>query len=272
MGKKELKRNLTDYINKITRLMEKHESLTSHVLLANLYLLYKIYPWQIIPQPTSKRGIIDFFYLPDKEDYNVFIEMKKFLSLSEEKTSSASKYLRIKFPKALKKIGRKDGKRLLLVTDLHSLAISVRQKEWGKTSKGNYVHIIHGISGKNCSEEIARWLKMPSGEAYRIVLWDDKVNRCEFIFDLLKKKNSHLYNKIYSSWCAVLNVGGRSWPEKFLKAYCAQSNKLEKGVPPEHMEAVRQVFSKPRINSLVKKSFTDCGVKFKQGPTKSLFS
>lgn len=272
MGKKKITQELKQFTDEITKLMSKHESLTSHVLLAYLYLLHKIYPWHIIPQPTSKRGIIDFFYLPHDKDYNVFVEMKKFLSLSEDKILSTSKYLKIKFPQALKKLGRIDGKRLLLVTDLHTITVSVRQKERGKTSKGNYVIEIPGIPGKNCSDEVAKWLKMSCGEANRIVLWDDAKNRYELIHNLIKTKNTNLYKKTYDAWCLQLNVRGKGWPEKYLKAFCAKAGLSKKAVPPRHIEAVEEVFSKTKINSLVKKTFTDYGVIFRQGRTKYLFS
>lgn len=273
MGKKKKKQSLDQYVRGVTGLMSKYESLTSHVLLAYLYFVHNIYPWHLIPQPTSERGIIDFFYLPAEHNFNVFVEMKKFHSLNNQKISSASKYLKVKFPKALKNLKRTDGVRLLIVTDLQTISVSIRTKQWGRTSKSDYTLHIPGKPGEECSQQVAAWLGKTVGDVSRIITWDNEGNRFDFINEKLKKRDQDLFKSVYKVWLKKMNTaGGRGWPAKFSTAYRAKCGMTGKIVPSDHIDAIEETFGDSRIKAAVKKAFEQESVVFKQGPMKSIFA
>jgi len=264
---------LDEYARRSSKLLNQSESVTSHLLLSKLYYQGGIYPWDVVPQPNCKRGIIDFFYLPRDKSFNVFIEMKKFLSLNQKKSDRASKYMKGPFPEALDLFNRIDGIRLLLVTDLRNIGVSVRQKGWGKTSRLYSLPLVQTHDVNDCTKRITDWLGRSSGKCCRLVIWDDQKNRQQVVLkELNKGYRSELYKLIYTRWLKRLDCnGGPGWPKKFKRAYKVQCNMLKKYVPPQHLEKIVEVFNEARVKEIVKKRFELLGVTFRRGRLKSMF-
>lgn len=264
---------LLGYTDRVSESMSRSESITSHVLLSYLYLLNRIYPWQIVPQPNSKRGIIDFFYLPRESEFNVFVEMKKFRAMDSRRANAASKYLKVPFPKELNKLDRTDGVRLLIVTDLRSIRIHVRQKHWGQTKRAYSLKPIEFETAEECSRAIGDWLQISSGEAFRRVIWDEPENRMHVVYEELRRgKKSRLYKEVYSSWLDEIgSKGWGGWPRRFLKAFEARCQWNNKHVPPNQLAAITNVFRKSATRRLVKEYLEGFGIRFRPGPFTSIF-
>lgn len=262
---------LDSYANRFSKLMSKYESVTTHVMLAYLYSLNKIHPWNVVPQANTKRGIIDFFYMPKDERFNIIVEVKKFLWLDATKQTAGKKYLKGPFPSELKHRDRKEGIRLLILTDFKSVRVSMRNKEIKKTSRTYSLPIKRYDTCRSCSDEISRWFRSKPGSVCREILWDDKQNRYMVVFNYIKK-NSEFSKRLYKRWLQETGMkGGRGRKKQFVAAFKAKIDLSHKHVDPNHLHALKAVFDDENIKIFVKDLFKDLGVEFQRGPIHSIF-
>jgi hypothetical protein len=264
-------KDLDNYARILSRDMHKSESINTHVLLSYLFFYKKIKPWRIIPQPHSKRGIIDFMYFPENEKYNIFIEMKRFRTLDDSKYGNELYYLTGGFPDIPLDYNRVDETRLLLITDLRKLFIAIRQTKWGEKTRSYFLPVKEFQEIKECIDELDLWLKKDSKNAARIILWDDIENRLAIVYHRMKRKE--FSNIIYNEWLSALGEKGRKGMHgKFKQACKVKFKKINQHANPNYLDALERAFNGPKTKDTVREVFEEKGVGFSKGPLKSIFA
>jgi hypothetical protein len=254
------------YVEQAKPLLTSSESATSHVLVCLLTTLQRIKPYDLFPQVRGTRGIIDFIYMPKGiKDVNFFIELKKYGSLKGDHAGQKNKYLKGKLPQPLGKFGRKDGWRVLILTDLRHTEILVRKTE-KRGKKRAYRYPLPPGDVFEVAGQIKEWLVMERGTLCRTVLWEQNTNRFDIVLrDLKKRANLTLGKLAYQLWLNTLRMkGGKGKPKRFKDAFRAAYVKDLPRVPPDDINAVKQVFEEHKVQELIRKLFKGYGVKFKK--------
>lgn len=206
--KKTTTSNLNAYFSilKENKILQKNESVTSHIFVAYLYERLKIKPYELFPQGHGKRGIIDFVYLPKDKDINILVEIKPYgtigsLGKIDNKIKQLRKYMKTK-QKELKLIGRSNNWTIGIITDLINIKVVFRNTKWG--SKTNeYLILEKSFSDINkffkSAEIKAIFNKDLDKRFISRKLWKEDINRYKAIYELLKKYKD-LSNGICKKW------------------------------------------------------------------------
>lgn len=127
-----IKSNLLGYLNQVSKVAIKKESVTSHIFLSFLTQVSKISVTNLIPQGASKKGQIDYIYFQPKTNNTFFFELKAYGTLKKEVVSLSRQehkylYSPIKDLNIIDK--RLDIERYLIISDLLSTYITYRSKK-----------------------------------------------------------------------------------------------------------------------------------------------
>lgn len=204
------------YLDLIQKEASKKESMTSHLFISYLYKSTSVKFYNLIPQGSSKKGQIDYLYMPPNRNVNMFVEIKSYghIHLNEKTHQKARKQtlLRMKsnkkgtFPDILKRFDREDIWRIGLLTDLRNTYIFLRNKKYSTPIFEFALDFLNTdfISIKEIFKKLKQDLFIFSSN-FKIskfcheIIWNIVENRYKLIyFELIKDKK--LKNKIYIEW------------------------------------------------------------------------
>lgn len=258
-------------IKLFARELSKNESFVSHIFLSLIYSVTNIKSYELIPQGKSKKGLIDFLYLPrERNGISYTIELKRYKSINKDRLHNDQMYRYLTSGiNELKILKRKDTWRVGIICDLNSFVICLRKME--KNNKTGIYYDDIKVFDEDF-KQFANTFKETVNEkiekiAYNI-FWKKRENR----FDIVKRelgKNKIFHKSVYDCWLKKVSetekqniTGGRGWPEIFNKAYkyALKNNKIDHTF---YSGEVRKVFGEKKIIEEVKDIFEDkYGVNF----------
>ena len=262
---------LINTIKLFARELSKNESFVSHIFLSLIYSVTDIKSYELIPQGKSKKGLIDFLYLPrERKEISYTIELKRYKSINKDRLPKAQmeKYLKSGINE-LQILKRKDTWRVGIISDLNSFIICLRKME--KNNKTGIYYDDIKVFDEDF-KQFANTFKETVNEkiekiAYNI-FWKKRENRFDIVKEELSK--SKIFHKsVYDCWLKQVSAtekqninGGRGWPEKFQKAckYALENSKIDQTF---YSGEVRKVFGEKKIIKEIKTIFEDkYGVNF----------
>lgn len=277
--KNQARDDVMNYAHTMLEKLGKSESLTSHLFIAGIYHLTDINPLHLLPQSefetSSRRGLIDYVYMPPMaNDLNVFIELKKYNSISRESdhTKQVLAYLRSPFPSELTLFERKDNWRLGILTDLVSTYLYLRKKQWGNTTQVYSLPCIQSNSLaqiSNLFDILNEVLKLPVGLICHRFLWENLSNRFQILATTLSDENSSISRLAYAEWLKIIgSSGGRGWPKHFVRTFEAayDSSKHTSDITFDQIEGIKKSFNDKHVRKEIKNLFiTSYNVDFGKG-------
>jgi len=252
--------------------LSNNESFVSHIFVSLIYLSAGIKSYELIPQGKSKRGLIDFLYLPKKlKDISYTVELKGYKSLNKDSVSAKTqmnKYLKSGI-RVLKKLKRNDIWRVGIICDLNTIVVCLRRTEWKNKTK------IYYDEPKVFNEDLKRFsitfkniVNENIGKLANNIFWKKRYNRFDIVIKELKN-NKMFYNKIFVLWkkqvCKtekrdISRSKGLNIKFKSSYKYALETRKTDKA---HYSGEVIKVFSEPKIMKEIKYIFEkDYGVNF----------
>jgi len=191
---------------KEAKILQSNESITSHIFISYLYKKLKLKPFDLYPQGHTKRGPVDYAFLPKNNDLLVIVELKPYGSIGtisdiEKKMSQLKSYMK-ETPKELKKIGRLNTWTIGAITDLLNIKIVFRNTKWGnktneyiitKESFSSFSDMLKSIEFKNLFKSNLKTNYISDK------LWKNRSNRYKAIFELYKYHKND-FNEIRDKW------------------------------------------------------------------------
>lgn len=210
--------NLIDYFSllKEKKILQRNEAITSHIFVSFLYEKLKVKPFELYPQGHSKRGPVDYAFMPKENDILVIVEIKPYGSIKtlnniENKMNQLKAYMK-KTPNELKKIERINSWTIGIITDLINIKIVFRKTKWGNKTSEYYIMkepFSNFLDLLKSSEIKSIFNNQLNNKYLSNKLWKDQINRYKAIFEL--------YNKYESDFKDIRDKWKRNLPKNFSK-------------------------------------------------------
>lgn len=210
--------NLIDYFSllKEKKILQRNEAITSHIFVSFLYEKLKVKPFELYPQGHSKRGPVDYAFMPKENDILVIVEIKPYGSIKtlnniENKMNQLKAYMK-KTPNELKKIERINSWTIGIITDLINIKIVFRKTKWGNKTSEYYImkeSFSNFLDLLKSSEIKSIFNNQLNNKYLSNKLWKDQINRYKAIFEL--------YNKYESDFKDIRDKWKRNLPKNFSK-------------------------------------------------------